>query len=74
MPWTIIGQQAYPGHSHLSWSLSQVLTLWCRGEAYEFSKPVIKSWARTGSSQSVAGTVLSPLPGRVIKVSHIPCL
>ena len=47
----------------------QVLTLWCGGEAYEFSKPVIKSWARTGTLQAAAGTVVSPLPGKIVKVS-----
>ncbi|CAL5220654.1 g2699 [Coccomyxa viridis] len=46
----------------------QVLTLWCGGEAYEFSKPIIRTWARTGTLQSAAGTVVSPLPGKVIKV------
>lgn len=49
-------------------SCSQVLTLWCLIEAYEFSRPVIKTWARTGTAQSIAGTVISPLPGKVIKV------
>ena len=46
----------------------QVLTLWCRGEMYEFNKPIIRSWAKSGTVLSSAGTVLSPLPGKVIKV------
>lgn len=46
----------------------QVLTLWCRGEMYEFSKPIVRSWAKSGTVLSSAGTVLSPLPGKVIKV------
>lgn len=52
----------------------QVLTLWCGGEAYEFSKPIIRTWARTGTLQSAAGTVVSPLPGKVIKVGVAFCV
>ena len=47
---------------------AQVLTLWCQGETYEFSRPMVSSWARTGTAQSSAGTVTSPLPGKIIKV------
>lgn len=47
---------------------AQVLTLWCQGETYEFSRPVVSSWARTGAAQSSAGSVTSPLPGKIVKV------
>ena len=67
-----LGDEGNAGHIHLACGYMQVLTLWCGGEAYEFSKPIIRSWARTGTLQSAAGTVISPLPGKIIKVSLSP--
>ncbi|CAL8464529.1 g4064 [Coccomyxa elongata] len=46
----------------------QVLTVWMEGEAYAFSKPVPRKWARSGAIQSSAGLVTSPMPGKIIKV------
>lgn len=51
-------------------TLRQVLTVWTGGEVYEFSKLVPRKWARSGAAQSMAGTVTSPMPGKIIKVSH----
>ena len=52
-------------------SPAQVLSLWLGGECYEFTRPVPRLWARSGSAASVAGTVTSPMPGKVIK-ARIP--
>ncbi|CAK0783426.1 hypothetical protein CVIRNUC_006625 [Coccomyxa viridis] len=64
----IDGQRLNASYSLHDQGDQQVLTLWCRGEMYEFSKPIIRSWAKSGTVLSSAGTVLSPLPGKVIKV------
>ena len=48
-----------------------MLTLWLGGECYEFTRPIPRLWARTGSAASVAGTVTSPMPGKIIKARAI---
>jgi hypothetical protein len=62
-----------PGQARTGWGHEtrradvQVLTLWVGGHCYEFTRPIPRAWARTGSAATVAGTVTSPMPGKIIK-------
>ena len=45
----------------------QVLEMWAGGEAHEFRACVPRVWAREGAAAAAAGSVVTPMPGRVIK-------
>lgn len=42
--------------------------MWLEGDAYEFRKAVPRRWLRVGAAAEVAGTVISPMPGKIIQV------
>lgn len=44
------------------------LQLWVGGEAFEFVQSVPRRWARNGAAAAGSGAVLTPMPGKVIKV------
>ncbi len=41
--------------------------MWVGGEAHEFRARVPRVWAREGAAAAAAGSVVTPMPGRVIK-------
>ena len=48
--------------------LSQVISMWVEGSCHEFRKAVPRKWLRLGAAAEVAGTVISPMPGKIIQV------
>ena len=44
--------------------------MWLQGECNEFRKAVPRKWARLGAAAEVAGSIISPMPGKVIQVKH----
>lgn len=52
-------------HSHGD---EEVLDLWVAGSQYQFRRPVVRKWLRSGVSSQQAGTVVTPMPGRIVKV------
>ncbi|KAK9817790.1 hypothetical protein WJX72_002185 [[Myrmecia] bisecta] len=46
----------------------EVLNLWVGGDCHEFRAAVPRKWSRTGSAATAAGNVVTPMPGKVIKV------
>lgn len=42
--------------------------LWVRGQQQQFRRAVARRWERSGAAAQSAGTVASPMPGRIIKV------
>lgn len=58
----------YPAHVI---HVSQVISMWLEGNCHEFRKAVPRKWSRLGAAAKVAGTVVSPMPGKIIQViSH----
>ena len=49
-------------------SMSQVISVWLEGNCHEFRKAVPRKWVRRGAAAKVAGTVISPMPGKIIQV------
>ena len=45
--------------------------MWLQGECYEFRKAVPRKWLRLGAAAEVAGTVISPMPGKIIQVGTL---
>lgn len=52
----------------------EVLDLWLGGDSFQFRRPIVRRWERTGaaSAAAAAGSVRSPMPGRVVKVFAAP--
>ncbi len=48
--------------------MSQVISMWLEGNCHEFRKAVPSKWSRLGAAAKVAGTVISPMPGKIIQV------
>ncbi len=48
--------------------MSQVISMWLEGNCHEFRKAVPRKWSRLGAAAKVAGTVISPMPGKIIQV------
>ena len=48
--------------------VSQVISMWLEGNCHEFRKAVPRKWSRLGAAAKVAGTVTSPMPGKIIQV------
>ena len=46
----------------------QVLNVWLAGDCHEFRTAVPRKWARAGAAAAAAGNVVTPMPGKVIKV------
>ena len=46
----------------------EVLDLWAGGRQHQFRRAVVRRWARSGAASARAGTVASPMPGRIVKV------
>lgn len=49
--------------------VSQVISMWLEGNCHEFRKAVPRKWSRLGAAAKVAGTVMSPMPGKIIQVT-----
>ncbi|KAL0045925.1 hypothetical protein WJX82_008659 [Trebouxia sp. C0006] len=64
-----LGDQLYRAtlstHSYLD---EQVISMWLEGNCHEFRKAVPRKWSRLGAAAKVAGTVTSPMPGKIIQV------
>ncbi|KAL0041250.1 hypothetical protein WJX77_010412 [Trebouxia sp. C0004] len=64
-----LGDQLYRAtvstHTYLD---EQVISMWLEGNCHEFRKPVPRKWLRLGAAAKVAGTVISPMPGKIIQV------
>ncbi|PSC74742.1 Methylcrotonoyl-carboxylase subunit mitochondrial [Micractinium conductrix] len=52
-------------HSH---GEEEALDLWINGTQHQFRRPVVRRWLRTGAAAQAAGSVVTPMPGRVVKV------
>lgn len=52
-------------HAYLD---EQVISMWLEGTCHEFRKAVPRKWSRLGAAAKVAGTVISPMPGKIIQV------
>lgn len=52
-------------HSH---GEERVLDLWLGGEQHTLRTPLVRRWARSGAASVAAGTVATPMPGKVVKV------
>ncbi|KAL4431303.1 hypothetical protein ABPG75_006559 [Micractinium tetrahymenae] len=52
-------------HSHGD---EEVLDLWVGGSQHQFRRPVVRRWLRSGAAAQAAGSVLTPMPGRIVKV------
>ncbi|GAB4816461.1 hypothetical protein N2152v2_003507 [Parachlorella kessleri] len=52
-------------HSH---GEEQVLDLWLAGRQYQFRRPIVRRWLRAGAAAQQAGTVVTPMPGKIVKV------
>ncbi|KAL4438488.1 hypothetical protein ABPG77_000136 [Micractinium sp. CCAP 211/92] len=62
------GQRLQAGwclHSHGD---DEVLDLWVDGSQYQFRRPVMRRWLRSGAAEQAVGSVVTPMPGRVVKV------
>ena len=46
----------------------EVLDLWAAGRQHQFRRPVVRRWQRTGAADRHAGTVVTPMPGKIVKV------
>jgi biotin carboxyl carrier protein len=46
----------------------EVLELWVGGSHHHFRRPMVRRWLRSGAASQQAGTVVTPMPGRVVKV------
>ena len=46
--------------------------MWLEGDCHEFRKSVPRKWLKWGGSAAVAGTVTSPMPGKIIQVGLPP--
>jgi hypothetical protein len=45
-----------------------VLDMWVAGRQYQFRRPVVRRWLRAGAAARQAGTVVTPMPGKIVKV------
>lgn len=52
-------------HSHGD---EEVLDLWVGGSQYQFRRPVVRRWLRSGAAAQAVGSVVTPMPGKVVKV------
>lgn len=50
----------------------EILDVWLSGQQYQFRRHIVRKWLRTGrkDSSSSSGTVITPMPGKVVKVSQ----
>lgn len=46
----------------------EVLDLWLGGRQYQFRRPLVRRWQRSGGAAQQAGSVVTPMPGRIVKV------
>jgi 3-methylcrotonyl-CoA carboxylase alpha subunit len=46
----------------------EVLDLWLGGRQYQFRRPLVRKWQRSGGAAQQAGSVVTPMPGRIVKV------
>lgn len=50
--------------------VSQVISMWLEGNCHEFRKAVTRKWSRLGAAAKMAGTMISPMPGKIIQVIY----
>lgn len=51
----------------------EVLDIWAAGRQHQFRRPVVRHWLRTGAADRHAGTVVTPMPGKIVKVGGWAC-
>ena len=47
------------------------MSMWLEGQCHEFRKALPRKYARLGAAAEVAGSIISPMPGKIIQVRHI---
>ena len=45
------------------------MDLWAGGAQHQLRRPLVRRWARAGGAAARAGTVHTPMPGRIVKAS-----
>lgn len=47
----------------------EVLDLWVAGAQFQFCRPLVRKWERSGAAANQAGIVKAPMPGKIVKAS-----